>query len=751
MPVPTPAADRLSPQEIAHLSTEQIIPYLPQLQQLDFDSFDRRFIEEAIGDPDFRLGQSFIHIMRDIMLCHCQQIERIVEEAPLYPQTTVTEIFLTQSTTTTPTRFISNLGRRLEVDCPPFELRIVRPVEVPSPATRSINLLPSWETAYTLEENGEDFSNSLERASIPAGDMVTVPLPAPHNKTLKQIAELIPAGVLGMQYDGDRSPYNLVLRPKNENDPGLNLLKGFGWFEVKNHKQVLWAAATLEAYNTLIESGVEFTQSHKVEKWWQYINSDEQLPYFSYFDDDCPLFDYQKEAVQFLMRRKRAMLALSPGLGKTLTAAYAASLHSSIRRVLLVCPASLLYYWYSELKKWESVLRQKPLVEIWHKETGTLPQTLPENTQFWAITNPETVSRYTEEFILDDQGAQNFWDLLIVDESIMYKHRDSKRSAALNRLAGAVPDMWELTGAPATRFLDDMWHQFHMLSNRGYASYWRFAESYCRIDDNEFSRSVIANRRGAESLIKTNFRDVYFARSQDQVADIPDWLFVDMDIAMKPKQEAVYRKLQKELRVVIVGHDDWEEVQVDDRLALTLRSLQVASNPVLLGADNSSGKWSSLPDLMEIYPGPYLVWVNFIRTGEMLKESLRSKFGSDRVELANGSTPVIERQRLVDHFQAEGLDVLILNSQVGKFGFTLTRARTSFFVERGYDDSYFQCLHRNRRIGTVFAPIVVNMRSVTIAGGRTIDHVVHDALDYRTGMIKRLTMGDLRKVIEEDE
>ena len=96
------------------------------------------------------------------------------------------------------------------------------------------------------------------------------------------------------------------------------------------------------------------------------------------------------------------------------------------------------------------------------------------------------------------------------------------------------------------------------------------------------------------------------------------------------------------------------------------------------------------------------------------------------------------------------MDVLILNNQVGKFGFTLTKARTSFFVERGYDDSYFQCLHRNRRIGTTQSPVVVNMRSCTGSGGRTIDHVVHDALDYRNTMIRKITVGDIRKILEDE-
>lgn len=739
------AQDHLTEEWVRRATLEQILSYLPQLTLLDLSYLDRISVQRANTDGEFFRDQETVSALRDIMLRHHQRLVFISglslgTRDNFYTSTNTSNLVTGDSETSA-------------------SLRTVRPIEETENARqwRREKRLHSWEMSFAQEESMSDFSEERDAVDQLTGrqrETERIPHIQPMQVyTLKQIAEKIPPGLLGLQQGVDGQPYNLVLRPQAEDDPRVRLLKGYGWFSVRSNTRVLWAAATLEAYNTLIESEIEFVQSPKVERWWRSVHSNDPLAGVDYFSEDCPLFDYQKEAVQFLVRRQRAMLALSPGLGKTLTAAYAAGLCEQVGTILLVCPASLLHYWYAELRKWSPLLPMQPWIEIWHKETGTVPERadLPYRTQFWAITNPETATSYIDEIICDAQGAQNLWDLLIVDESIMYKHRTSKRSISLNRLGGAIPAMWELTGAPATRYLDDMWHQFHMLNNQGYASYWRFAEKYCRVVDNEFSRSVVANRRGAEEAIKHDFQDIYFARTQDQVADIPDWLFVDMDIEMKPKQEAVYQKLKKELRVAVAGHDDNEEIQVDNRLVLTLRSLQVASNPVLLGAVNSSGKWSALSDLMEIYPGPFLVWVNFIRTGEMLQEMLRLKFGEDRVKLANGATPMVERQRLVDLFQAGGLDVLVLNSQVGKFGFTLTKARTCFFIERGFDDSYYQCLHRNRRIGTLFSPIVVNMRSVTSRGGRTIDHVVGDKLSYRNTMISKITYGDLREVIEDEE
>lgn len=747
---------------VRHAHVDTLFAYLPQLAALDLGYFERNYVLQALANPErFRNQGEYV---RDLVMAHRQRLERIIIPGNV-------QSFADSLNAISPLEYRRLTEGRWDwsavdpqegingeivapgsLHIPPENIQVeIRRIGEPTPMRRKKK---SWELAFMDEADETDFFKSplLDVNQWRPEDEREPVLVAGTMKSLKEIAAMLPPGVLGMQFDAKGSPYNLMFRPERQDDPRKKLLKGRGWFEVKGSSGVWWAAATLEAYNILYDTGLEFKITPKAKRWYEYVTSNEMLPGMR-FPEDCPLFDYQRDGVQFLVRRRRAMLSLSPGLGKTLTSSYAASMLEYVGLILLVCPASLLHYWHSELTKWSPSLPLKPMPEIWHRETGTKPEHAELNNlsngkpcQFWAITNPETVTRFTDEFL---EGGKPPWDLMIVDESIMYKHRETKRSEAIKKLAAAIPEVWLLTGAPATRYLDDMWHQFHILNDRGYGSYWRFAEQYCVVDENVWAKTVVANKRDAEEEIKDNFKDIYFARSQEQVADIPDWLMEDLDVPMKPKQEALYQKLQEELRIEIGDRDSSEIITVDNRFSLILRSLQIASNPVLLGADNTSGKWTALPELMEIYPGPFLVWVNFIRTGEMLQESLRQKFGENKVFMANGSTPMEERQVLVDNFQAGKMDALILNSTVGKFGFTLTKARTSFFMERGYDDSYFQCLYRNRRIGTTFSPVVVNMRSVTRSGNRTIDHVIHDALDYRNSMIKKITIGDLRGILDE--
>jgi SNF2 family DNA or RNA helicase len=313
--------------------------------------------------------------------------------------------------------------------------------------------------------------------------------------------------------------------------------------------------------------------------------------------------------------------------------------------------------------------------------------------------------------------------------------------------------VWELTGAPANRMIDDIWSQFNILKPKAYSSYWRFAQEYCMVNPSPWGNQVIANKIDAEHIIKKRFEDVYFARSQSEVLDIPEWIFEEIDIPMKAKQEKAYHEMAVDLATTLNQEDESgnitasTKVTVENHLSKVVRLIQLASNPMLLDGTNESGKWDALPELMEIYDGPWLVWVSFTRTAFYLEEFLARKV-DQRIGKIIGATDTEERNNWIRKFQEGETKILILNMQTGSFGHTLTAARTAFYPERNYDSNYFQSLHRFRRIGTVHAPNVVHLRSVYQDGSPTIDHLVHGLLDYRVGMIKDLTTGMLKDILK---
>lgn len=519
--------------------------------------------------------------------------------------------------------------------------------------------------------------------------------------------------------------------------PALKVLDGSMWFSKQSaeHGEVYRAAACVEALHWLKDNLGQFTVSKEVHAWYQAEISIQPL----IFPEELPLYSYQKTAIQFLTTRNQAMLSLSPGLGKTLVSSYAASLGGP-GKVLVVAPLSLLYMWQAELRKWIDDLPIPPVVQIWHKTIPTnfkLPED-PEHFVHWVISNPETVVRNLEQF-----KKQKF-DLIILDESILYKNRKAQRTKKLTELANSIPRKWLLTGAPASRMLDDLWAQFHLLRPKTYTSYWRFAKEYCIVDETPWGAKVATNKLGAEEKIKERFKDIYFARSQEEVLDIPDWLFEDIDVPMTSAQEKVYRDLKETLIAKLEGESGQTVVRVSNHLAMVVNLIQAASNPLLIGGKDSSGKWEAIPELLSLYPAPYILWTTFIESAKNLTEKLRAL--GLKAEYMLGETPSDRRQELVDCYQGGKLDALVLGQAVGSFGLTLTAGRTAIYVERNFDGSYFQSLHRFRRIGTAHSPNVLHLRSTYATGEKTIDHVVHGMLDYRVNMVKQLTVGMLEDI-----
>lgn len=552
--------------------------------------------------------------------------------------------------------------------------------------------------------------------------------------TLPEIATEYAGRVIFLPAVGDT---HLFFLPTKQ-DTKLKALKHSMWFPKPTvYGDAHRAAASVEALEWLRDNIGHVKLSQEVWAWYQAEVQVAPIPPIQ----GLPLFPYQLEAVGFLLGRNRAMLSLSPGLGKTLVSATAASLLHNVKRILVVAPASLLYMWRAELYKWGPKLKQKPHVEIWQRRDAGYDRKPEPGWQLWAITNPENVVSRFKTF------AHQQFDLLILDESIYYKNRNSLRTEKMTLLAENIPFVWELTGAPATRLVDDMWAQFHLLKPKAYSSYWRFTDEYCIVDKTVWAKQVAANKLKAEELIKRRFRDIYFARSQEEVLNIPDWIFSDIDIRMTTGQEKAYSEIAYDLWTKLQDEQDQTTIiNITNHLAMVVRLIQAASNPLIIGGKNDSGKWSALPELLSLHEPPYIVWTTFIESAKTLHEYLSSTI--PKVEYMIGDTKPEERQAIVDRYQAGKIDCVILGQAVGSFGLTLTAARTAVYLERNFDGSYFQSLHRFRRIGTKHSPVVLLLKSVFKDGSKTIDHIVHNALDYRVSMVQKLTVGMITDVLK---
>ncbi|MDD5719965.1 MAG: SNF2-related protein, partial [Candidatus Krumholzibacteria bacterium] len=123
---------------------------------------------------------------------------------------------------------------------------------------------------------------------------------------------------------------------------------------------------------------------------------------------------YQAEGIEFALGRRNTLIADEMGLGKTIQALGVINA-LDIRRVLIVCPASLRINWAREARKW--LCRRREICIVNEKNTVLAGAEI-------VICNYDRVWDYW------DRLAAVHWDLLIGDEAHYLKNPKSQRAKA---------------------------------------------------------------------------------------------------------------------------------------------------------------------------------------------------------------------------------------------------------------------------------------------------------------------------------
>ncbi|KKL25392.1 hypothetical protein LCGC14_2405780, partial [marine sediment metagenome] len=401
-------------------------------------------------------------------------------------------------------------------------------------------------------------------------------------------------------------------------------------------------------------------------------------------------FPFQKEAIRFLVKRHKSMLCLAPGLGKTICAILAVKdlfglTHSA--SVLIVSPLSLLQNWKKEIKKWAG-----DDAVIWHQNTSPDAQ--------WIVTNYDTVrTRMTHVNSASTSKSRSVYrgydfDILIIDESILIKNRKTQRTHAIKALAKNCKIVWMLSGSPTSKNYSDLWSQLNILDSTHFSAFWRFTENYCDVEQTQWGYQIYGNKKNAAAELHEDLEHIYYARTQQQVLpDLPDWIFKSLDIPMPKDQERVYGEMEE---TFVAQLTDDNALLAPNILTQMLRLIQLASNPILVEGKDVSAKWQAVIEMMQFVEKPVIIWTTFIETARRIRQQLEGK--KYKVSELTGRTKKASRQNIVDAFQNDQIDAIIAHPAVGKFGFTLTRARTAIYLERSYNgDDYYQSLHRVRR------------------------------------------------------
>ncbi len=403
---------------------------------------------------------------------------------------------------------------------------------------------------------------------------------------------------------------------------------------------------------------------------------------------NAKLLPYQLDGIAFAAGRGRAILADDMGLGKTIQGIGVAELLSrlaDIKRVLVVCPASLKSQWRNEITRFSGRTSQIVLgsgaerIEQYSSDT------------FFTICNYEQVLR-------DLSAVESVpWDLIVLDEGQRIKNWESKTSNVIRQLDS--PFRLVLSGTPlenrlgelftVTRFVDDellgpayqFFHQHHVVDDRGKT------QGYQRLDQ-----------------LRQKMRGVLLRRTRDEVAkELPERTDEIVCVEATAEQLEIHNA-NMNIAAQIAAKKFMTEM---DRLRLQkcLLMARMACNSTYL-IDQEEAEYSSkLERLSELLAGlledPTRKIVLFSEWRRMLDRIERrlDDLGGDYVRL-DGQVPQKKRAALVERFQSDP-DCRVINmTNAGSTGLNLQAANTVINVDLPWNPAVLeQRIARAYRMG----------------------------------------------------
>jgi superfamily II DNA or RNA helicase len=394
-------------------------------------------------------------------------------------------------------------------------------------------------------------------------------------------------------------------------------------------------------------------------------------------------FPYQTFGIKWLYDRESGLLADEMGLGKTMQAIIAARLlwrDGLVKRLLIICPKSLIPNWRKELRTWwPGVASYTKAIEDdrkWYLRLATKDVVVK-------IINYEGLQRELEW--LKQRPLHH--DLIIIDEAQRIKNPESKTSQAVKALT--ADRRWALTGTPLENSTNDLVSIFGFLH-----------------------ASLVKETDGLERIRKAVKPYMLRRRQEEVLTELPEKIDQDIPIELGGQQREAYDRAER--KGIIDLNEKGDSITVTHVFALINKLRQICN------FDPASGQSAKadllLEELEEIVQSgrKALIFGQFVDEPFGLKKLARilgeaKYFGKlPRPLELHGEIRAQQREGIVERFQNDpNHAVLLLNYAVGGVGLNLQAASYVFLFDRWWNPAVEdQAIKRCHRLGqkqTVFA------------------------------------------------
>lgn len=451
--------------------------------------------------------------------------------------------------------------------------------------------------------------------------------------------------------------------------------------------------------------------------------------------DIYELYPYQKRILSWLMASDLPghILAMAQRLGKTRTALAYAKI-SKAEKVLFVTLKEVIPTAQHEAKEWFGL----DFVRI-----GAQDNDYPDSNLI--ITNSQFIVAERKRANKEKRASffDQYFDLIIFDESHGLKNRQSKINREMVKMARNSGERLLLSATPTTKYLDDLYGQLAVCAPRLFTSYWDFVRTFCLVEQKFFSGrtvTIVADNKDFDH--RQVFADFVYPLSFEEGSGyLPDLQHQHFYAELEGQQEELCRQAVEQFFIELDDDHEEEELLISGVLPKLIRLRQVLNAPTMFQKNSNNAKLDLLNVLLETndITLPAVIWHWHVDVGHAIYEGL----DKDQFRVFQVSTEADNAQEGMKKMQAGDLDILIAPIAKMAMGVRLDKANSLVFFENDFRwDMYSQALQR--------ATAVEKRTPIQIAHLRvqnTVDDLIYGALERKTNAGQKLYRHELEQFL----
>jgi len=425
-----------------------------------------------------------------------------------------------------------------------------------------------------------------------------------------------------------------------------------------------------------------------------------------------PPLDHQKLAIEKLSGTKRFILADDMGVGKT-TSAVIAALEVNVKKILIICPASLKINWQREIENYSD--RSVYICE--GKNFST-------EHDFVIINYDILKNFYDLKDIENSLITKANFELIIIDEAHYISNGQAQRTKLVNSFVKQSKYLWLLTGTPMTSRPMNYFNLLSLIESPVAQNWMAYAIRYCQGYQFKAGNRKVWNVTGASNLEELRDRTSrqFLRRLKTEVLDLPDKIITPVYLRLNSKQ---YMGLMGE-------YYDWYDKKKEESSSLTVQFSMLMKVRQVIAEEKIKHTIELAQNIID-QDKKVIIFTNF--TGVL--EKIHEHFGKQSVYL-DGSCSNPKRQHAVDEFQNnDKIKVFVGNLIAAGAGITLTAGEAVIMNDLSFVPAHHQQAEdRSYRYGqknsvSVYYPIFDN----------SIEGIIYDMLSNKKNVIDTV-MGD---------